>query len=73
VTYAELRPGDVLMRDGRPLYVVIRCSVADNEFAWLPLVGERAGHLLQPDLARVEMWHISVNDFNEAFTVVSCS
>lgn len=70
MTYAELKPGDVFVRDGRPLYVVIRCSRDDNEFAWLPLNGDRAGHLIEPDLARIEMWDVNVSDTFDATTIV---
>lgn len=66
--YAELKPGDVLLRDGRPIFLVIRCSPQENDFAWVPLTGKNIGRLIQPDLARVEMWNAKIH----CLTILHC-
>lgn len=63
MTYADLKPGDVLIRNDRPMYLVVRCDEKSNKFAWMPLNGERAGHLIEPDLARVELWDMNIPGF----------
>lgn len=56
IKYRDLQAGDVLCRDGRPLWVVIECSRKENVFKWIGLLGESLGKLTSPDLERSSMW-----------------
>lgn len=60
--YWQLKPGDVLIRNKRPLWVVIECDPNANRFRWMPLWGEKAGCLSDPNMELIDMWNEYIDD-----------
>lgn len=57
MTFADLQPGDVLMKDDIPYWLVLRCSHRDNVFVYLALHGRRNGQIYDINLSAMSLWY----------------
>ncbi len=61
MNYADLLPGDVLMKGGKPIFVVLECSRAANVFKWMSLQNDATGKAVDPDLELAGIWDFPVD------------
>ena len=60
MTYSDLKAGDVLVKEDRPMFIVIACDSNENVFTWVSLRGSRPGTMHSPDLKLCEMWDLDI-------------
>ena len=54
--YCQLRANDVLLRDGKPIFVVLECNPENNVFRWLSLLNKNIGKVGSADFEYTKMW-----------------
>jgi hypothetical protein len=60
VRYSDLQPGDVVIKNEKPLFVVLACSRKDNFFKWMSLQKANVGMVYTPDFDRISFWDFLV-------------
>ncbi len=59
--WSELLQGDILVRDGNPIFLVLKSVASNNEFVWVSLQSSNAfERIYKPNLSGVGFWDKSL-------------